>query len=256
MRKSVGMSVLFLFAAVGAAHADTWTAGQEVTYTGPDWNGGSEGTTASTLLNADFNMVYSATVGVLTVGSTFTLEFDSAAAVEAYVPSVGPAAALDASLSDPTTSASGVFGGDVVTLALNIDFNNAGLLGSTSSVPFGDLILANLTDVTYPYLSEGPFDLAGLDGLTVSQFLAIANTCLGGGSCGGYSLDDVDALTEDLNDAFVDGTPDAFANDSLALPTSPTTTPEPSSLLLLTPGLAALAFLRRRFLRAHERSHT
>jgi hypothetical protein len=48
-----------------------------------------------------------------------------------------------------------------------------------------------------------------------------------------------------LNLAFFAGTPDAFADDHLALPAT-ATAPEPSSLLLLAPGLAGLAFLRRR----------
>ena len=43
-------------------------------------------------------------------------------------------------------------------LCSNVDFNNAGLLGSTSTIPFGDLVLTNLP----------AFDGA-LNGLTVEQ---------------------------------------------------------------------------------------
>jgi hypothetical protein len=165
--------------------------------------------------------------------------------VLAYIPSLGMPGPLTASLTNPTSSPSGIFGGDVVALTLDVDFNNAGFLHGTSTLPFGDLVLTNLSSFVSP---GGTFDLSAVNGLTVSQFLADANTCLGGRLCPG-SLDAVDGLTEDLLGSFDNGTVSTFSDTNLALPAT-ATAPEPASLLLLVPGrLAGIALLRRGFVR-------
>jgi hypothetical protein len=238
------MSLTLILVWAGPAKADSFSSGQFVTYTEGEW---SSGGVAASLLTADYDSVYQGTAGDLIVGVTgtpgqFFLELDSSGAVLGLVPTSGQAGALTANLLDPTSSPSGVFGGDVVALALNVDFSNAGLLG-TSSVPFGDLVLTNM----------GNFNLSSLNGVTVNQFLADANVCLGGGACPltdrpelGFSpLDFTNDLTVQLQVSFEGGTPDAFADDNLELPSSTTPAPEPSSFLLLAPALAGLGLLRR-----------
>jgi len=85
--------------------------------------------------------------------------------------------------------------------------------------------------------------LSGLNGLTVSQFLAIANTCLGDGSCP-YGLNNVAGITDELDASFPGGTVSTFADSNLALPSS--VTPEPSSLLLFGTSLLGLVPFRRK----------
>jgi hypothetical protein len=97
------------------------------TYVQSEWGGDASSTTAKSLLEADFNTVYAATFGVLRVGGVFTMSFDGAPAIEAYLPQTASPGALDATLDDPTTSASGAFGGEVVTLTLNVDFSRCGI---------------------------------------------------------------------------------------------------------------------------------
>lgn len=121
-------------------------------------------------------------------------------------------------------------GGDVTALELNVAFSNAGLLG-TSSVPFGDLVLTNFTG-----------GLSEFSGLTVSEFLALAETCLGDGSCPS-GAGNVDGLAGNLSFSFALGTVTAFADDHLTLLATTASMPEPSSLLLLAPGLAIIGFL-------------
>lgn len=133
-----------------------------------------------------------------------------------YLPAGGPPAVLTS----------------VLALELNVDFNNAGFLNGTSSIPFENLALTNFST------------LPNLNGLSVSQFLADANTCLGGGSCL-FSFSTMDTIANDLNGAFDLGTPDSFAQTNLALPGSVVPTPEPSSLLLVATGLLGLGWTRR-----------
>jgi hypothetical protein len=65
----------------------------------------------------------------------------------------------------------------VLALQLNVDFSDAGFLLGTSGLHFGDLVLQNLTAANTGFAS-----LPALNGVTVRQFLADANTALGGGA--------------------------------------------------------------------------
>src|ERR1044072_4348615 len=94
------------------------------------------------------------------------MKFTSAMAIEDYLPNGGTPGALNADLVNPTTSSAGVFGQHVLALTLNANFSSAGIIGGSSG-PLGSLVLN---------LSGSP-----MNGLTVNQILAAANTALGGG---------------------------------------------------------------------------
>lgn len=127
--------------------------------------------------------------------------FDSAQALIAFFPQSGPPGPMNGSLVDNISGASGQFGGEVAALKLNVDFSDAGLLGIEPTA-FGDLSLCGLTTDT------------DLNGMTVRQFLDVANTALGGGSTTD-SISDLNALAVQINVSFYGGTPSAFANDHL-----------------------------------------
>lgn len=181
-----------------------WMAGQLITYPQESWGDG--GATAGMLLLAQYDNVYAATFGVLEVGiagaTGFSIRFSDALSVLGCLPASGPAAALNADLVNPTSSASGIFGGLVTALALNVDFSDAGVLGGTVTVHFGDVLLCGLTATP------------SLNGTTVRQFLATANTALGGGTTT-VSIDDLASIANSLDEAFQSGTPTVFAQDHL-----------------------------------------
>jgi hypothetical protein len=163
----------------------------------------------------------------------------------AYLPTSGLVAPLSASIVDPTTTSSGAFGGDVVGLALDVDFSNNGALHGTSSTPFGNLILVNFNP------NSADFDL---NGMSVSSFLALSETALGDGSTDGHTLDDIDTIVAELGSSFEAGNVSEFATDHLEGPLSQT--PVPAALPLFATGLGAMGLFCWRRKRKNARSYS
>ena len=179
-----------------------WSDGQMVSYGAGEY--GSSTGTAETLLINSYSTVYNSTGGAFIIGdqSKFYEGFDSGNAVHAYLPQSGAAGVLDAILFDPTNSSSGRFGGDVAALKLNVDFSDAGVLGGSANLKFGDLLICNLSTPS------------ALNGMTVRQFLATANSVLGATSSA-FTAADLDAVAVQVNASFDSGTPSTFAQTSL-----------------------------------------
>ncbi len=126
----------------------------------------------------------------LTVGGTKTLTLTSASAVKNFLPQGGTAYKLTSNYTDPTTTSAGVLAGQVVALTLNVQFDAAGYLG-TNSTNLGDLSIVG-----------GAFA-----GMTVNQFLTIANQVLSG-DLTTYSYSDVNDAATAINENFDNGTAD------------------------------------------------
>ncbi|HEV8485916.1 MAG TPA: hypothetical protein VGV87_20405 [Blastocatellia bacterium] len=138
------------------------------------------------LLAANFASIYPSGVEVGIPGAGgFSMKFTSATAVQAYLPAGGGANKLTADLTNPMTSASGQFGGQVLALKLNIALSDA----SATSPGLGDLY----------YCEAG----SSLSGMTVRQILAAAETALGGGALpAGYTYATLADLCANLDLSF------------------------------------------------------
>src|SRR5262249_39473370 len=146
---------------------------------------------AGSLLADDYNNVYASASDVFVMGDTskYTAKFSGGDTLQAYLPQTGVVGVLTVSLLDPTSSSSGAFGGDVAALKLNVDFADAGYVGGSANLKFGDLLLCG---VSAP---------SGVNGLTVRQFLSTANSVLGAASTA-FAASDVDSIASQLDAAF------------------------------------------------------
>jgi len=181
-----------------------WGVGDGITYDQAAW---TESIAMSILENSFFsvyaNTGYSVDVGDYPNG--FSMTFDSPDATVSYLAAAsGTPAALDANLIDPTSTSSGVFGGDVLTLLLDVDFSDAGYLPNLSGLKFGDLTMCNLP--SSPGFPTPTTPLPGLNGMTVRQILHIAEQALAGESIG-YTPAALDPLVAELTAAFFGGEP-------------------------------------------------
>jgi hypothetical protein len=184
-----------------------WKEGDITTYGEVGWS-----VDPGYVLRTNFDSIYARQGGV-EVGipgkGGYSIRFSSAAHVIDYLPAIGPLRPLDAdvvdppsSLINPTSTSSGAFGGIVLALRLNIDLSDAGVLRSNTGLRFGDLRLCNYTRLT------------SLNGMTVRNLSALANTLLGGGS-NGYTIDDITEVAGQLGEAFLNGVPNPFAQDHI-----------------------------------------
>ncbi|MEY2487236.1 MAG: hypothetical protein QOH39_2884 [Verrucomicrobiota bacterium] len=190
-----------------AAPASSFAPGDFHTYGQAEW---ASDPTATNLLQGDFGLVYGSTGGTLRVGTAMlSITFDGGNFVIAYLPASGPPGPLNEELDDPTNTSSGVYGGDVTALALNVDYSAFGLLLGTSTLHFGELTLKGFTGA-----------LAGLNGMLVKDFLALNETALGGGSTP-ISIANLDPVLQQVNGSFTTGVLTQFAQAHLEAPCVP-----------------------------------
>jgi hypothetical protein len=231
------------------AHATTFSDGEFVTWSQVAWGGDPAPGNISGLLEMNFNSFF-APSGLLEVGipgaAGFSLIFDNADAVITYLPGESAAGVLTADLLDPVASASGTFGGEVVTATLNVAFSDAGLLAHPPDVAFGDLVFQNLDLFAAEHASEVGPEIAELDGSSVRAALSDADLVLGG-AASPFTFEDMFILLNFSDMAFNAGTLGTAADTFLTLPPSTATTvPEPSTLATLLIGFAGLGFVRYR----------
>jgi hypothetical protein len=206
--------------------------GDFITYSQQSW--GEPTDPGGMTIIAHYDSVYASTAGQIEIGipgtSGFSIIFTGRDPVLAYQPSTGPHAPLSADLVDPLSSASGIFGGEVLALRFNIDFSDAGHTLGSLGIPFGDLVIHDLSE------------LPQWNGLSVRQALAQLDTLLGGGTTG-YSALAGSSQAFNLNISFVSGEPSPWAQDHLRIASAPGAVPELASVFVWG-GLALLAMPR------------
>ncbi len=182
-----------------------WHDGDLITYDQNIWGGTASNMppppTPAFLLLQDFDAVYPATMILGRPTGNF-LQFTNGDDLLSYLPASGDAAALNRNLVDTHMSASGIFGGQVAALRLNIDFNDNGTIipGAATGVKFGDLHVCGLA--TTPAFNN----------LSVRQISDAVNIALGGGVAP-YAYDVLSTLTGNLNASFEGGFVSTFAQD-------------------------------------------
>jgi hypothetical protein len=177
-----------------------WHDGDEVTYDQTIWGGPDIAGTPPNLVHLNFHTIYP---GVMELGIPLAqgghfMDFTDQSTLLIYLPQSQPAGALNANVTDPTSTSSGIFGGQIAALRLNVDFSDANIISGTSGLKFGDLRLCGLTTTT------------GLNGSTIRQLQAIVNTALGGGTTP-FAITDLSSLLTDVNASFEGGFVSTFA---------------------------------------------
>ena len=168
----------------------TPTGDHYATFTPGGWGSNPNGNNPGARLAAGFASVYPSGV---TIGSTHTLNFTSAAAIRAFLPQGKSPAALKASAINPTQKIT-VFAGQTLALKLNVDFSAAALM------PGNGLNLGGLKVVS-----------GKLAGWSVTQVLALCNQVLGGNVAAlpaGVSISDLNDVADRINNNYTDGNRD------------------------------------------------
>lgn len=128
----------------------------------------------------------------LTAGDpdNYTIFLSSSDAIEDFLPGGGNSKILDQNYTDPEKkdNVAGNWGGQIVAAILNVEYDRKGFMG-TNDLTLGELVF-----------DEGTV----FEGLTVDEFMEIANTALGGGGLGGYTINEIQNAAEIINLSFDD----------------------------------------------------
>jgi len=159
------------------------------TFTQGGWGAKASGNNPGSIRDAHFNDVFPN--GMIISGGQYTLTFTSSSAVKEYLPAGGTAKAMTSNLTNPEESkiAGGILGGQVTALTLNVMFDAAGVFGQ-NEFELGDLVF-----------TSGTFQ-----GMSVNEFLTLAQTALTGGNTQGYSYSQINDAATSINENFDNGT--------------------------------------------------
>lgn len=235
------------------ADAATFTNGEFVTHNPQQYGtlrGSPEDPSIDALVEDNFNTVLAPGTGLFQVGipgpAGFSIIFDSADAVIAYLPGGGAPGPLTADLLDPVSALTPFLGGEVVAATINVDLSYAGVLKHPPGVAFGDLKFQQLDSLIGDIIFVGqtvPFgpEIAELDGVPVHEALSEADLYLGGAASPFTDYELLEVL-QIANFSFVDGRVGEFASYLTPPPPTPPSVPEPSAWATLLVGLAGLTF--------------
>ncbi len=244
-----------LLLAAFPTRATTFAAGEFVTFSQGEWGETPAGGNVGAMLENDYDSIF-APSELLEVGihgsAGFSIIFDNPDDLIAYLPANGTAGALTADLLDPASSASGVFGGEVAALALNIAFSDASLLAHPAGVPFGNLVLQNL-DMFAAFVGNpdiGP-EITELDGMSVRELLSEADLVLGGATTP-FNPDEMAEVVGSTNMVFDAGFTSTFDKFLAFPPSMALTVPEPSIWAMLLIGFGGLGLVRFRVSRGRR----
>jgi len=163
------------------------SAGMFTTYTQGGWGASPKGNNPGMFLSKNFASVYGS-AGV-TIGGAYSVKFGASNNIDAFLPQGGTAGVFKATATNPTSTAAGVFAGQILALQLSVDFSNKGLTpGGLSSL----------------HVVSGK-----MAGYTVGQVLSIANQVLGGTISAlpaGLSVSDLNSVIDSINNNFDNGT--------------------------------------------------
>ncbi len=132
------------------------------------------------------------TEGTLVVGEGYTLTFTSSEAIAAFLPADGPVKSLTGTHMNPTVTESGILGGQVTALKLNVLFSDEGI-GRIMPACDG---LRNMRIIRGPFLK-----------MEVGDFLMLAEEVLGSDLTNlppGLTLVDVNDTAASINENFSD----------------------------------------------------
>lgn len=203
--------------AAGPAFADDFQTNDFISWSQGAWGQNAEPGNPAQELQQDFNTVFASTNDLMEIGihgsAGYSIIFDDPSYLATFLPATGAPGVLTADLLDPATSAGGSYAGEVATMQLNIAFSDAGVLKGNLNLPFGNLVLTNLTG-----------DLSFANGQTVRQLFADANTVLGGGPEPNSSVAFLDLfqLINNIDMSFNGGPPSVFAQQNFVYPVTTT----------------------------------
>ena len=159
-----------------------------VTYTQGGWHAPANGTNPGAILNAGWALAVP--TGTISIGTGKQYSFDSAAAVQAFLPQGGANKVLPGSALDSTNTKTGNICGQLLSVKLALGFSNAGVYKKN----LGSLVV-----------QSGP-----LAGKSVNFVVQIADALVGGsavpaGTPAKLSIDDVATCLNNINNCYDGG---------------------------------------------------
>ncbi len=159
------------------------------TYSQGGWHAKAHGQNGGSVRDAHFDAVFP---NGLIAGDKdhFYIRLTTSNDAAAFLPGTGRSKVLTKSYTNPLSrqKVAGNWGGQIVAAILNVKFDKAGFLG-TNAQKLGSLVFA----------------LGKFEGMSIDEFLVIANKALGGGGLSGYSIQDIQNAAELINLNFDDG---------------------------------------------------